>query len=444
MSQQFRNVVYLADRGGTGFWRHTQQMMAVNCVAQNLNIQYDCVQTPIFDQAYYKGMTSITCQRWISDQHRDLFCKFLKPIMDGNNGWLLYAIDDNMSDKCIPLYNRGRAAFEGEKVQNNIKDMLNAADFVVTTTDYIKNFYHEHYNVPLENIIAAPNLLPKWWFGDRYNLNKKIEQFGKFKAKPRIGIVSSLSHYNIDDVRQDTNGKAVRKQKTPDGKEVWLNEDKKEVSEADAQRITDDVDEVLECIRSTVNDVQWVFFGYCPPTLNDLVQAKKIEVHGGVAILNYPSVLDQLQLQAIVAPIKDMEFNRCKSHIKYMECAALGIPLFASNYLPYNRVMPKSQVFNTSDELKKLILALKFKSASVYGGMIDQQWKQLNSKCTEGNFILNGYWLEDNMNMWTDMLRLRSKTLSVSMNNFAAQYEARQKTEAEKTLYKNDNIQIIK
>jgi hypothetical protein len=33
MSQVFRNVVYLADRGGTGFWRHTQQMMAVNCIA---------------------------------------------------------------------------------------------------------------------------------------------------------------------------------------------------------------------------------------------------------------------------------------------------------------------------------------------------------------------------------------------------------------------------
>lgn len=106
---------------------------------------------------------------------------------------------------------------------------------------------------------------------------------------------------------------------------------------------------MLECIRSTVDDVQWVFFGYCPPKLQDLVAKHKIEVHGGVAILNYPSMLENLQLQAIVAPIKDMEFNRCKSHIKYMECAALGVPLFASDYLPYSRVMPKQQLFTTSD-----------------------------------------------------------------------------------------------
>lgn len=140
-----------------------------------------------------------------------MFCKFLKPLMDGNCGWLVYAIDDNMSDKAIPLYNRGRAAFEGEQVQSNIRQMLNTADFVVVTTDYIKSFYHEHYGVPLENIIAAPNLLPKWWFGDRYDIDKKVEQFKKYKAKPRIGIVSSLSHYNIDDVREDSEGRACRK-----------------------------------------------------------------------------------------------------------------------------------------------------------------------------------------------------------------------------------------
>jgi len=187
-----------------------------------------------------------------------------------------------------------------------------------------------------------------------------------------------------------------------------------------------------------------VFFGYCPPKLKDLVEKKKIEVHGGVAILNYPSMLENLQLQAIVAPIKDMEFNRCKSHIKYMECAALGVPLFASDYLPYNRVMPKEQLFKTGDELKELLLKLKFMSNGKYKEMIEKQWKWFNSPCIEGDFSLNNYWLEDNMNMWIDMLRMRNKTLRVSMNSFASQYEARKKKEAEDTLLKNENIQIVK
>ena len=36
--------------------------------------------------------------------------------MDANTGWLMYAIDDNMADFCIPKYNRGRGSFEGKQV----------------------------------------------------------------------------------------------------------------------------------------------------------------------------------------------------------------------------------------------------------------------------------------------------------------------------------------
>lgn len=110
--------------------------------------------------------------------------------------------------------------------------MLNTADIVTVTTDYIRNFYHTHYGVPLENIVAVPNLLPKWWFGDRYDPEAKLKQFSACKAKPRIGIVSSLSHYNVDNVMEDKNGLAARKKKKPDGTDVWINEIGQEVDEA--------------------------------------------------------------------------------------------------------------------------------------------------------------------------------------------------------------------
>lgn len=230
--------------------------------------------------------------------------------------------------------------------------MLDAADFVTTTTDYIRDYYCRKYSLPKDKVIAVPNLLPKYLFFDRYDVEKKIQQFKMVKSKPRIGIISSLSHYNVDDVRIDKDGKACRASKQGETI-VWTNEDGKVVNEVDVSPITDDIDEVLNCIRATVNDFQWVFFGFCPPKLNDLVEAKKIEVHSGTGIMNYASVVEQLQLQAIVAPIKDIEFNRCKSFIKYMEAAALGVPLFASNYLPYSRVMPEKQLFSSADELKQ-------------------------------------------------------------------------------------------
>ena len=440
MNQQSRNIVYLSDTSGTGLWRRIFQSTALNSISQGTNVSITTTQVPILDQKYYQGMASITCQRWINDQQRDLFCKFFKPIMDANSGWLVYEIDDNMSDQCIPKYNRGRAAFEGAQVQSNIKQMLNTADFVTVTTDYIKKFYHEHYGVPYENLIAVPNLLPKWWFGDKYDPDKKIEQFKKYKAKPRIGIVSSLSHYNIDNVMQDKDGLAARKKKLPDGREVWVNEHGKEVPEADLEKITDDFDDIVDCVKSTAKDFQWVFFGYCPPQIKDLANKKIVEVYGGVPLMNYALTFNQLQLQAVVAPIKKTEFNFCKSHIKTMECAALGIPLFATNCLPYDRVMDKAFLFDTSDELKDKLTKLKFQTVNQYRSNIEKQWRWLNSPCDEGDFHLNNYWLEDNLsNVWIPIFKMRQKGLKVSYKNFAEQYNKMKEEQTKKTLFVSES-----
>lgn len=439
MSQSFRNITYLSDVSGTGVWRRIWPITQINCIAQSLNLSNSYSQTPILDQNFYNGMTSVTVQRWINDAQKDLFCRFLKPLMDARNGWLIYEIDDNMSDACIPKFNRGRKAFEGERIQNNIKEMLNAADFVTVTTNYIKKFYHEHYGVPLENILAVPNLLPKYLFGDRYDPERKLKEFSANKARPRIGIVSSLSHFNIDNVREDKNGLACRLVKQQDGTEQWINEKNEVVSENDTTKITDDFDDIAQLIRDTVNDFQYVCFGYCPPQIKDLADKGKIEVHGGVPIMNYPSMLENLKFQAIISPIKKMEFNYCKSFIKTMEAAAIGVPLFATNCEPYSRVMNPDQLFDTQDELKAKLTKLKFLTPSSYKGIIERQWKWLNSPIKEGDFKLNNFWLEDNLNIWLDIFRLRQKTLCVSMKHFVNSYEKRQEEEQKKLIAKSES-----
>lgn len=443
VGQQFRNIVYVADQSGTGLWRRIFQANAINCIGSSTNVTAQIAQTPVLDQNYYHGVNSVTVQRWINDAQRDLVLKFLKPIMDQNSGWLIYEIDDNMAATCIPKFNRGRAAFESPQIQENIKQMLNAVDFVTVTTDYIKNFYHKNYGVPLENIIAVPNLLPQWWFGDRYDPDRKLEQLSKFKAKPRIGIVSSLSHYNIDNVKQDKDGKAARLRDQPDGSKAWVTEENKIVQESELYPILDDFDEVCDCIRSTVNDFQWVMFGHCPPKIEDLAKKGKIEVHGGVPLLNYASKLENLQLQAIVAPIADIEFNRCKSFIKTMECAAIGVPLFASAYEPYKRVMPDSQLFTTGDDLREKLLKLKFGSSGAYRKMIEQQWNWLNSPHREGDFQLKNFWLEPNIDIWLGLFKLKQKTLQISLNAFVDQFEKRKKAEASKIIKKSASGQAV-
>jgi hypothetical protein len=127
-----------------------------------------------------------------------------------------------------------------------------------------------------------------------------------------------------------------------------------------------------------------------------------------------------------------------------MEAAALGIPLFASNCLPYNRIMPTDQLFNSSEELKQKILSLKFSSIGAYEKMIKSQWNWLNSPCVEGDFTIKNFWLEDNLQIYIDLNKLRPKTINISYTHFETQYNARKEQEEKNTVFKNENVTILK
>lgn len=260
--------------------------------------------------------------------------------------------------------------------------MLNASDQVIVTTNHIKEYYHKTFGVPLEKIVALPNLLPRWWIGDKYDPNKKLAQFQHFKAKPRIGVVSSASHFNLEGITDES-----------------------------GQLVKDDFDEIVQTIRETVDDFQWVVFGIVPKQIEDLAKAGKVQCVGGVPIIEYPSALHSLQLQAVVAPLLDNEFNHCKSAIKYLECSALGIPLFASRMLPYSDVMPDRQLFSTQDELKEKLKKLKYSSTGAYGKCIEQQWKWLNSPRRDGDFDLRDSWMESNMGIYVKLSQMPLKNV---------------------------------
>lgn len=168
-------------------------------------------------------------------------------------------------------------------------------------------------------------------------------------------------------------------------------------------------------------------------------------MHGGVAILNYPSMLKKLHLQAIVAPVKKMTFNFCKSPIKFLECCAIGTPLIATNCQPYCDYMDKNMLFSDSTELKDKLLKLKFMSNGAYRNLVESNYKWLNSPHEDGDFCLKNYWLEDNLGIWIDMFRLKSKTLKLSLSKFIEQYEARKAEEDKKRIFKSENgVEITK
>ena len=238
-----RNVFFLADVQGTGWWRRVLPIVTTDAICNATGIvntySLDFIPLP----RYYEGMNSVTVQRWLSNEQRNAFEKFLVPLTRKTGTKLIYEIDDAMGADDIPLYNRGHDCFDNEQFQENIKYMLNAADIVTVTTSYIKEYYNRKYGVPLDRILAVPNLLSRMWFGDRYDPERKLKQFSHHKSRPRIGIVSSLSHYNTHGAK-DANGELVK----------------------------DDFDLIADVICDTVDEFQWVIIGHVPERMKPLVE----------------------------------------------------------------------------------------------------------------------------------------------------------------------------
>ena len=416
---EFNNVFYPSDLNGCGAWRGTFPTHTIWSMGSDTHININIMPTVTTEGRFYKNMNSVMVQRLVDEGQFKFFTEFLVPTAESCQCWTIYNIDDAMHYKDIVKFNRGRRAFLGEKTQERIRTMLNKADFVLVTTDYIKNYYHERYGVPLENIIAIPNYLPRWWIGDFYNLDERVDMFRRNKPRPRVGIVSSLSHYNLDGIRQDRTGCVVwpERVKDKDGNETlrWRNERGEEVPESECEIVEDDLDLVLKTIEETIDEFQWVVFGYTPPKLEKYVKAGKVECHSGVPILNYPAALYRLNLQAVVAPVSDCVFNRCKSNIKWLECCAEGIPLYASNIPTYSAYMPATQLFSSPDELKEKLLKLKKGSVGIFKSIIEKQWKFVNSKHNECGIKSPNWWMEDNIGQWMRLFSMRWKGSRLSM-----------------------------
>jgi hypothetical protein len=274
----------------------------------------------------------------------------------------------------IPKYNNAHEKYSEPKIQQNITDMLRAADFMVVTTPYMKEYYSSHYGVPQENIIDIPNYMPRWWVGESYSLDQKLQQYRDNVKRPRIGIISSLSHF-------DMTGK---------------------------NNFVDDFTHINDFIRSTVDKYEWCFYMRVPKQLEDLARDRKILVYQASDIMNYVRELADKKFQLIVVPLQDNVFNLCKSNIKLIECWALGIPVITQNLPIYSKYT--DSVFSDCNELQNRIDET-LKSENYYRKTIQHNRKVVDYGDENAP---DGWWLEKNMVNWFRLFTLPNKKMSVS------------------------------
>jgi O-antigen biosynthesis protein len=102
---------------------------------------------------------------------------------------------------------------------------------------------------------------------------------------------------------------------------------------------------VREVVRALADEVEWVFFGMC---LDD-IRPHLTEFHKGVAFQHYPEKLAGLDLDLAIAPLEINPFNECKSNLRLLEYGVLGIPVIASDIVPYQTGLPVTLLRNKTD-----------------------------------------------------------------------------------------------
>lgn len=358
-----RGLNYYADYSGCGHWRMIWPENLLNAYHKNI-IHGSSVM--ISDERYYGGVRAIRIQRQATKQQLG-FMKFLRQVCDKNNINLIYEIDDICLREDIPDYNKFKFAFDDNEVRGAIIEMMAMTDEMTVTCPFMKEYYEA--KTGHRNITVLPNFVPRFWMGNYYQPKKIEENYRRNLTKPRILYAGSGAHFDVDN--------KVNQQ--------------------------DDFAHVVQTIAKTVDKYQWVFVGGYPPMLSNFVKAGKIEFHPWAQLYDYPKMVFDLKINAMVAPLQDNIFNRAKSNLKYLEANAFGIPIVCQDMCTYSDAQFK---FKTGDEMIDNL-------TEIFTGI--NSYMRLSKQCRSN---ADGMWLEDNLTAYQELYSTTDKNKRPTLQKF--------------------------
>lgn len=303
-----RAINYYADYAGCGWWR----MIAPELLL-NINNKLVCsgTTTMVLDPRYYTGMRAIRLQRQATPVQLE-FVKMLKDNAKQNKHRIIYEIDDIIIKDDIPDYNRCKSAFESPIITSSCIEMMKISDEISVTCQFMKDYYID--KTGNKNITVIPNYPAKMWLDGHYDVNRLQHNFHKNRKKPRIAYVGSGTHI---DVLNKTN-----------------------------QR--DDFSHVVEDIISSRKDFQWVFVGSFPLACKPFIDRGEMEFVQWFPLLELWKAYTTTNINAVIAPLQNNNFNKAKSNIKYLEAATCGVPGVFQDLVTYKDAPLR---FNTGAEL---------------------------------------------------------------------------------------------
>mgnify|MGYP001219228161 CR=1 FL=1 len=334
---------YIADYGGCGHWRLIWPQLLLNSTQRIVGSNSSSM---IIGDSYYRDIDSVRVQRQVTPVQLK-FVKHLKDMSSKYKFKLIYDVDDIFVLEDIPMYNSYRSAYENKELQESGKTILGMVDKVTVPCEQMKQYYSK-YN---KNVQVIPNYPPKFWLDNLYEPDNINNVYNDKKIKPKIMYAGSSAHFDIKN-----RNKGV-----------------------------DDLSHVIDMIKKTVDEYEWIFMGAIPPGLVDEVRQKKITIYQWQNIYDLPRFVKNLNISVFVAPLNDNTFNRCKSDIKIIEAGALGIPCVCQDLPTYEKSPLR---FETGPELHDIIKEL----------LTDEDYYMQMSK--KYNDIVQSRWLDDNLDVY--------------------------------------------
>ncbi len=133
-----------------------------------------------------------------------------------------------------------------------------------------------------------------------------------------------------------------------------VSRDKLRVGWAGGELHRGDLDMIVELVKETAQDVDWVFMGMAPEELKSYLH----EYHPFASLAEYPDKMASLDLNLAIAPLELHPFNEAKSNLRLLEYGVLGWPVICTDICPYQTSNPPvTRVENTVAAWKKAVRA---------------------------------------------------------------------------------------
>tara|TARA_R100000951_G_C2582862_1_gene162495 strand:- start:111 stop:830 length:720 start_codon:yes stop_codon:yes gene_type:complete len=201
------------------------------------------------------------------------------------------------------------------------------ADYVWTSTEYLKMKIEDLFDnkpvVVVKNAIDYDD--PQWVDskGKRRNKNKTV-----------IGYAGSTTHYG------DLDQMKIPFRRLNDNKTFRRN--------------------MVFQLSGTdfVNDYAKKVWHHQLGIFTDDGKNKNVFISGGVKVNQYARFFDQMDI--VIAPLIDNEFNRCKSELKVLEAGSKWLPFIGSDMITFSRTGANIDLCSDNDEWVESILELSF------------------------------------------------------------------------------------